>query len=150
MNKTNVRAFSLGILFATIFFSCFLFFQEEEIEEPVQESEKSHETTAEIERLTDRITTLERENRKLQKTIRSLEEKTEQPAFEPVLIEIHAGMTNDDVVELLGAKNLIADDGMFKQFMIEHGYDRKIQVGTYILYPEMSHEAIAETITKSD
>lgn len=57
-------------------------------------------------------------------------------------------MTNDDVVELLYEKNIITDQEHFKQFMIEHGYDRKLQVGTYILYPNMSRETIAKIITK--
>jgi len=149
MNKRTVRAFSLGILVTTITFAVLLYFLDEPTAELATSDDEKREMTAEIENLTTTIARLEEENHELKDKIRSLEEKAKEPPPEPVLIEIHAGMTNDDVVELLYEKNIITDKAHFKQFMVEQGSDRKLQVGTYILYPNMPRETIAKIITKS-
>ncbi len=150
MNKANVRAFSLGMLFVTFLLALLLpFFPENDSEAKRTNEQALQEAEEKISHLQKTIAQLEKEKQQLEKQINPQDAEHKEEKQDPVPLEIVAGMTNDDVAELLRRKNLIDSEQEFKQFMITEGYDRKIQIGIHILYPNMSYDSIARTITNS-
>jgi len=65
-----------------------------------------------------------------------------------VKFEIAAGMTSEDVANLLKHKGVIEDSKAFNQYLIQNNYTTDINVGKYEVEKFASYEDIAETIVK--
>lgn len=64
-------------------------------------------------------------------------------------LHIEEGMTSKDVATTLENEKIISDSEEFNRYLTDNRFSNKIQVGEYQLDAEMSHETIANTITKN-
>lgn len=74
------------------------------------------------------------------------DEQIEEPAT-GLTLEISEGTSSLDVAELLTEKKIVSDVDEFNDFLTNHGYAKKIQIGIYKIDQSMSPKDIAELIT---
>lgn len=63
-------------------------------------------------------------------------------------LEVKAGMNTEEIVHLLAVQKIIANEHEFGQFLIDHNYQSKLQLGTFELTSDMSYDQMAKIITK--
>lgn len=67
---------------------------------------------------------------------------------EEFTLTITRGMTSIDISKILFENNLVKDEVEFNQFLENNGFSRKIQLGQFIINPNMSYLEIANVITR--
>ncbi|WP_175639776.1 endolytic transglycosylase MltG [Metabacillus schmidteae] len=77
-------------------------------------------------------------------------EKTEEKKEEVIKynVTIKAGMTTSEVSDLLEQNGIISDSFEFDQYLIKNNYHTKVQLGTFEVQKGMSHNQLAEAITR--
>jgi homospermidine synthase len=169
MNKRTVRAFSLGILLAVILLGFgrngqstlnltdakekvedegFIVITKEEYDKLAGQSVNEEDSQPPAEGQADKETETDTEK----------EEETapqeEQPAKDESSIihftlEIESGMNSEQIAVILEQKKVIDDSDSFEQYLLDHDYNTKVQIGSFDLTSEMSYEEISKIITKS-
>lgn len=78
-------------------------------------------------------------------------EATAKPAAEPSVISVtvKSGYGSDTVARQLEEAGLVESAADFDRYLIDHGYSKRISVGTYEIIPGTSEEEIAKIITKT-
>jgi hypothetical protein len=165
MNKRAFRSFALGILFAVALISFFYYFNLRS-----QEKDINLEHTKKILEEEGYIVLLESEFNSLQEETKDREEaspaknneiqasnddpQTDQSESDllqsPIInyeLEVARGTTSDEIAKVLAEQKIVKDEQAFAQFLINHGYQTKIQLGLYPLTNKMSYEQIATMIT---
>ena len=61
---------------------------------------------------------------------------------------VKAGMTPEDIGDLLTQNGIIEDPSVFSKYMSDRNRTTQIQVGEYIVTKEMSLKQIVHTVTK--
>lgn len=155
MNKVKVRFFSIGMLVAVIIISLYGFFFEENTADSEKTAEKDGYTLVEKDRLDlfeKKISNLEAENAQLKKTIKGSKNKTNSntntTSDQVFMFEIREGMSLEDIARGLQGIHIISDQKGFTKFMVQNGYEKRIQPREYEFKPGMSNEEIAKMITK--
>lgn len=134
------RAAELGMVIESDIIADHKLNEEEVVEssqEELQEKEEiKEETNEEIkEKIKEKIK---------EETQEELEEKSAE--YKDVYIE--KGMYSHVVSQILQDRGIVEDAKDFDHFLIENGYQRRIQTGTYSLSAEMSYDELAQSITK--
>ncbi|SHN11781.1 endolytic transglycosylase MltG [Gracilibacillus kekensis] len=157
--KQFIRAFSLGLFAATIIIGAVYFIDKPSVtvssptlEDSIQQIEnegyyvfeedmnaKMNELNEQIDELKNNATHSEQAN-----------ETAEEQEPEHVSIEIEAGMTMPDIVDLLVENKLIADEENFLNYLEENSLSRYVQIGEFTLNETMSAEEIANTLTRQN
>ncbi|MET3684272.1 hypothetical protein ABID56_002398 [Alkalibacillus flavidus] len=168
--KPILMSFSLGILLATILIGAVYWIEADQVvEQPsetdqtdaVNDDETDDSMTEEGARsfLEDNgyaviteddyndISELEAENSDLKDQINELEESEPTSHVEAFELTIESGMGLESVASQLASENIIDNDTRFREYLIENGYSRSIQIGSYVLTSNMSLQQIADTIT---
>ena len=73
----------------------------------------------------------------------------ESTAPDFVTITISKGNSSETVAKKLADAGLVPDARKYDHYLCEHGYDKRISVGTFQIAPGASEEEIAKTITNS-
>lgn len=157
MNKRTLRGFSLGMFLTTCFLGYFYFFEYKSPVEEVTEAQ-AHEL---LKQLGYKVLT-EEEYENLHSDVEEeslkeepIEEKTKEKDTESSEVEIQyelevaSGMTTNEISSLLERHNIIENAQEFEQYLNEHDYATKIQLGVFELNNNMNFERIAKIITKS-
>ncbi|WP_226036906.1 hypothetical protein [Aquibacillus saliphilus] len=157
--KQTIRAFSIGLLFATILLSLTYYTLDNQTEvveisteEMITELEGAgyyvdlkppSSAGKQVEQ--DQTTTAIDESVQEQET-----KEIEKPSSENIthLLVIESGMGLDSIIEELSSLQLIEDEGDFRTMLVENDYSTKIQIGEFELNYSMSEKEIADTITK--
>lgn len=153
MNKRSVRSFSIGILFAALLLFISGFGKETDLslkkaKEVLKDEGYVVVTNEDYAKLSAPQTKEVPEKTEEQKVETKAPEKEEVKVVYFVL-EITSGMSTGEISSKLKQANVLDNEKEFEQFLIENGYHTKVQVGTFELNSEMSHEEIAKIITKS-
>lgn len=157
MNKRTVRAFSLGILLTVLLIGFrgengqtalsltdakekladegFISITKEEYESLVSQATKETGETSPDEK--------EDETKQEEKPVK------EEAVDKDFLLEIKSGMNTEEISVLLEQEEMIDDATAFEQYLIEHEYHTKVQIGTFELNSKMTYEEISKIITKS-
>lgn len=154
MNKRSIRSFAFGIFFAVSFIGASTHIFEEKSETTVKEAKALLKKEGFI-----TISEEEYENLKAKKeeAVEEPKDKVEPPTQEQETenlatqyeLEIVSGMNTSEIARILEEAHIIDDEQDFEQFLIEHDYNTKVQIGVFDLDSEMDYEEIAKKITKS-
>lgn len=158
MNKRNIRAFSFGIIFAVSLLGSYHFyfdsdrFSEKDAKHFLKDRGYKVLTNEEFNKLTKTVQEKETKGSRPVKEKPSDDEEKSGDSGDPVIIyrlEVKSGMNSEEIAIQLAANKIIADQKDFEQFLESNGYNTKIQLGIFELTNKMSHEEIANIITKS-
>jgi outer membrane biosynthesis protein TonB len=75
------------------------------------------------------------------------EEEQEEDTPQTVTIQIESGMASSQISRMLENEGLIEDAEAFNQYLQEHDYSLRVQLGEHELVTGMSHYEIAEELT---
>lgn len=171
MNKRSVRSFAFGLFVAVAFIGASEIYLEEQPDTSVKEAKALLEKEGFVtlseseynklkEKNTEQVEKEEKSDKTKEKieppaTEEEIEEKVEEPVKEEVEkttyyhLEITSGMYINEIARRLVEANIIKDKNEFEQFLIDHNYNTKLQVGVFELHSLMDYEEIAKIITKS-
>lgn len=163
MNKRSVRAFSLGVLFSAIIFTIGYYFLDiEEKNNAAENPGKTVEITkSEWEELKSSLTETENELKKLRENMEDKpspkeepveeepagEEPQNEPEVKTFLLVVKTGMNSKDIATILAEAKIVENGKEFQNFLIDNGYDTKIQVGQFEVHSGMTYEEIGKLIT---
>jgi hypothetical protein len=172
MSKTGFQAFAAGMIVATSVLGITYFFSENQ--SAAADAKKTETTASEVESyLTDNgkisISTEEYEELLASKdaavqqsaqteqnqetAVKEEKPKTEEPAKEKeeqaitYKLNVSAGMTTNEISNMLEQNGIISDSFEFDQFLIKNGYHQKVQLGTFDVKKGMSFQQLAEVLT---
>lgn len=161
MYKGNVRSFAFGILFSVSLIGTSFFIFEEKPDTTIQEAKAILKEEGFITLSKEEYENLEKKNtektaeveEKAEKVKQEDEPPTEEEETEkddtPFQLEIVSGMNTEEISSILEVANIIEDKNDFEQFLIDHDFNTKVQVGVFELNNSMGYEEIAKTITKN-
>lgn len=169
MNKRSVRAFAFGLFFAVAFIGASGLIFEEESDITVKEAKAFLKKEGFVTLSKDEYNSLKEEKSeqevKEEKPAETKEqtepppeveqeEKVEEPESEKEKViqynlEITSGMYVSEIARKLVEAKIIADKNDFEQFLMDHDYNTKVQIGVFELNSSMGYEEIAKIITKS-
>ncbi|MDD4088176.1 MAG: endolytic transglycosylase MltG, partial [Tissierellia bacterium] len=66
----------------------------------------------------------------------------------PIVVEIPAGSTTNDIAEILFENNLISNIRSFKYYAEKTGSDAKLKAGTYVLSKNMNADELLGMLIK--
>ncbi|MDQ0351023.1 hypothetical protein J2R98_000826 [Alkalibacillus filiformis] len=155
-------AFSLGIIVTTLILSV-VYFSEAEGEQEVADVESNeHITIEEAHELLeeeghiiisqsemDQFDQLEADYNDLNEQLEEYqaEESITDHDHKVFTLEVESGMSTQNIASVLEEQGIINDSGELVNYLTENDYSRAIQVGTYVVTSEMTHQQIAITIT---
>lgn len=175
MNKHRLRAFSFGIIVTVSIIGIFIYFFNEpskgetshdqtEVQSPenvslaeAKEIVKNNDfiiiTKTEFANFNEAIKQLEKTEQKLQRAEQKLKmaDNSEDEAEAKVInytLQVKSGMTSSVIATTLQENQIITNAEDFIDYLAINGYSKAIQLGSYELTNEMSHEEIAQLITK--
>lgn len=157
MNKRTLRGFSLGMFLTTSFLGYFYFFEYKSPVEEVTEAQ-AHELLKQLgykvltEEEYENLSPVVEEESLKEEPIedQTMDEDTESSEVEiQYELEIASGMTTNEISSLLERHHMIKNAQEFEQYLNEHNYATKIQLGVFQLNNKMDFERIAKIITKS-
>jgi hypothetical protein len=152
MNKRSIRSFAFGILMTVCIIGFVSFFQEEPkpesstIEDAKALLKKSGYVILSVTEFNDLQNQAPAQEKKAEQNV----QETETPA-DPInhyQLEITSGITPSEISALLKENHIIENESEFTDFLINQNYHTKIQLGSYALTNQMTHEQIADIITK--
>lgn len=161
MNKRSVRSFALGILFAVMILSGSYIWIDLDESPTLEEAKRLVEEEGLVIITEEEYDSLSSTPSPPDDTADEKEEPVhEEPAEEEQAdsnqtiieyeLEIQAGMNSSDIAETLFREKVIDDEHDFEQYLIDHDYNRRMQIGSFTLTNDMSYEQIAKIITKTD
>ncbi|GEN46540.1 endolytic transglycosylase MltG [Alkalibacillus haloalkaliphilus] len=157
-------AFSLGVIVTTLIITV-VYFNEAEGEQEVANVEanehvsieEAHELLEEEGHIImsqsdmDQFEQLEEDYKDLKEQLDDYEAQEQltddQSDHKIYTLEIESGMSTHNIASVLEEESIIDDSDELVNYLTENEYSRAIQVGTYVVTSEMSHQQIAITIT---
>lgn len=157
--KQIIRAFALGLATATALLT-FTYYQTQEPTE--SKALTDQEAIQHLEDKGYKVLSQNSEALKQEKTDEQTEKQTSQKMSKekplnkpekkvegkPYELTIEPGMLSSSISKELGQAGLIEDRAAFEVFLKDNSYSRSIQIGTYMLKPDMTFEEIAKKITE--
>ncbi|MDQ0213877.1 cell division protein YceG involved in septum cleavage [Oikeobacillus pervagus] len=160
MNKQMTRAFATGLLAAAIALLIYLYFsptQDLSVEKMKQKLEKDdyvvvnattyHQQVNELARLQKEISAMN----KVKPTIKQKETKkqtTSKQKTNSYHLVISSGTTSAEIGQKLEEAGIIHSREQFDEYLKDHHYATKIQIGEYDIQQSFTFEEIAKVITK--
>lgn len=163
MNKSSLRSFGIGILFSVgILGTAYITINDvpknesisvEDAKKMLKKENYMIYSEEEFEAVKEEIhTKVEKEKSEAteqKKNEQNTVDTSKQKTIITYHLEVTNGMTSNDIVDRLLNAGIINDSEKMKNYLDEHDYSTKIQLGVFILTSDMSLEQIAKTITKS-
>ncbi|MDF1510556.1 hypothetical protein PZE06_20700 [Robertmurraya sp. DFI.2.37] len=147
MNKHTLRAFALGIIFAVVVLHFTVLEREPEI--PIN-SAKERMTEAGFVVLTkEELNDLEKKQMEPPAEEVKTDQETPSEELKQITLEIKLNMSTKKIADMLADGQIIENATEFEQYLIEHGYHTKVQIGSFELNSEMTYEEISKIITKN-
>ncbi|MDZ5470989.1 hypothetical protein SM124_04400 (plasmid) [Bacillus sp. 31A1R] len=168
MNRSTLRAFSLGILLSTSLIGVYYYSSNSSNQEPLSEKEAittltkagykvlSADEYAQLEKVQEQQEETKKEETETtdktdkQNNKKEKETKKEIQIEKIYTLEIKRGMTADEISSKLKKANIIDDAIEFELFLVDEDYATRLQLGTYQISSMMSFEEIGRTITKNN
>ncbi|MBS4173542.1 endolytic transglycosylase MltG [Bacillus sp. FJAT-49736] len=149
MDKRTTRAFASGLLLSALLLMGYNHFYG--VNEPTN-IKKGYTSikTSQLQRLEKDAEAWKKKYDESQKENNHPVQKS-QPVKETIIkyhLSITSGMTPEKIGSRLKTGGIIKDKKKFVQYLIDHRYHNKIQIGEYELTNKMSFAEIAKTITK--
>jgi hypothetical protein len=170
MSKVGYRAFAAGMIVATSVLGITYFFSdnqsadaskkevtESDVESFLTNNGKISVTTEEYEQLLaskDKEVQQDQTEQKQESTEKVETPATEEPEKEKedqvitYNLTVTAGMTTNEISNLLEQNGIIKDSFDFDQFLIKGGHHQKIQLGTFEVKKGMNFFQLAEILTR--
>ncbi|MEK4147323.1 hypothetical protein NST02_09670 [Robertmurraya sp. FSL W8-0741] len=147
MNKHTLRAFALGIILAVVLLHFTVLEREPEI--PINSSKERITEAGFIVLTKEEFNDLE--NKQMEPPAKETKTNKETPIEEKkqITLEIKLNMSTKKIADILAKEQIIENAGEFEQYLIEHGYHTKVQIGSFELNSEMTYEEISKIITKN-
>ncbi|KAB2338524.1 endolytic transglycosylase MltG [Cytobacillus depressus] len=155
MNRRNTRAFAFGILVSVSIIGSFYFStKKDSAGELTIENAKALLTDGEYIVLTkEQYQVMEKAGIEATKQAEPPQQTPAAQKTDEIIpslkLEIVSGMVSHDIAALLEREKIIDDGDHFETYLEENGYNKRIQLGTFDLKPDMSYKQIAKIITKS-
>jgi hypothetical protein len=156
--KQTIRAFSLGLLSATILLSI-TYYLDKEQQSVVKTEPTTEQMVSALEEqgyyVSEDTPKVERSEQPEQKNEASPKSNPEEDSAiqedETVVynLSIKTGMTDRTVAESLSKTGIIDNKQAFLTFLRENNYATRIQIGDFVLNNKMTYEEVAKIITKS-
>ncbi|QFT89844.1 YceG-like family protein [Bacillus sp. THAF10] len=162
--RTNLRAFAIGILFATgvmgVAYSIVSAntgtLNDESVKAYAEENNLTVLTREEYNELLPpaepkketKTETKEPKDSDKEKQEASKEQKQEEEANEPFEVVIPDGMATYEITALLAEKGIINDDKEFDKFLEDRGIATKVRSGTFMLKKGMSYQEAVDVLIK--
>jgi len=149
MDRRTTRAFAFGLLLSSLILMGYQQFYGNKELNSVKEGYKSVKIS-DLNRLQHDADTWKDKYNQLEKEKAASVSTKENPKqiLDKYHLSIISGMTPDEIGKRLKTGGIIKDNKKFVQYLIDHNYHSKIQVGEYELNSTMSFTEIAKTITK--
>lgn len=112
----------------------------------VEDTTTVEETTTEEEATTEEETTTRVEESAPIEETTAIEETIGDTSASPITIIIEKGWSSDRIASILEKNGIISDSKKFNEYLIGQGISRKLQAGTYQMYPGMTYEDISNMI----
>lgn len=165
--KQIVRAFSLGLLTATIILAVAYLIRSEATPETIEVQQSTEEMVAELEQegyyifdhdpteKVDETSEFEQEDNSVEDETPSVDEDNDQTSEETIsdntyLLTIEPGMTVSQVAEYLVAANIIDQRDQIINYLIDNDYGTNIQIGEFELNRDMSVEEVVAIIANQN
>lgn len=170
MSKTGFQAFAAGMIVATSVLGITYFFSdnqsatadtskqkitESEVESYLTNNGKISIETEEYEQLLASKEAVQQSKTEQKETTENVETPTsKEPAkekeeqAETYKFYVRAGMTTNQISDILEQNGIIEDSFAFDQFLIKGGYHKKIQLGTFHVKKGMDYYQLADVLTK--
>ncbi len=146
MTKEMIKGMAAGILFASISIGIYFYVFQEKPSEKLSFSDIEQAASSEGYVLM-KEEDAEKEKEEPQKTATKLPE-TKESGMGAYTLVVKAGMTPEDIGDLLAQNGIIEDSSVFSKYMADRNRTTQIQVGEYIVTKEMSLKQIVNTVTK--
>lgn len=157
MTKNTIRAFALGIILAVALLQFTVLKQESDIslhdaKEKLTEEGfviLTNEEFTNLEAVAEEKELVEEE--KTKPNVNEEEKLEESPAEETAAFTliIEENMSTKKIANILAGEKIIDDATEFEQFLIDHDYHTKVQIGNFELNSDMDYEEISKIITKN-
>lgn len=157
MTKNTIRAFALGIILAVALLQFTVLKQESDIslhdaKEKLTEEGfviLTNEEFTNLEAVAEEKELVEEE--KTKPNVNEEEKLEESPAEETAAftLVIEENMSTKKIANILAGEKIIDDATEFEQFLIDHDYHTKVQIGNFELNSDMDYEEISKIITKN-
>ncbi|MGV3464836.1 MAG: endolytic transglycosylase MltG [Heyndrickxia sp.] len=149
MDRRTTRAFASGLLLSSLLLMGYEHFYGNTESNSVKKGYKSVKIS-DLNRLQKDVDTWKSKYQQLEKEKATSVKTKENPKqiLDKYHLSITSGMTPDKIGTRLKTGGIIKDSKKFVQYLIDHNYHSKIQVGEYELNNTMSFAEIAKTITK--
>ncbi len=146
MSRSSLRGFAAGLLTATILLGGSYYYLEDHqqkrtIETLKEESERYGYVLMKPEK--EKVSELPvHTTSNHQETTSEIEE-----SFISYTLTVTKGMNSEDIIALLLQNGILNNAKDFQIYLEDHQLTRSIQIGTYEITSDMTHEQIAQTIT---
>ncbi|WP_019154511.1 hypothetical protein [Robertmurraya massiliosenegalensis] len=157
MTKNTIRAFALGIILAVALLQFTVLKQESDIslhdaKEKLTEEGfviLTNEEFTNLEAVAEEKELVEEE--KTKPNVNEEEKLEESPTEETAAftLVIEENMSTKKIANILAGEKIIDDATEFEQFLIDHDYHTKVQIGNFELNSDMDYEEISKIITKN-
>ncbi|KQL53537.1 hypothetical protein AN964_08530 [Heyndrickxia shackletonii] len=149
MDRRTTRAFASGLLFTSLLLMGYQHFYSGKDSNSIKEGYKSVKIS-ELNSLQSEVTTWKQKYNQLKKEEAKEVQSKENPKQTIVKyhLSITSGMTPEKIGTRLKTGGIVKDGKKFVQYLIDHHYHSKIQIGEYELNNNMSFAEIAKSITK--
>ncbi|WP_102274560.1 endolytic transglycosylase MltG [Cytobacillus massiliigabonensis] len=156
MNRRNTRAFALGVLFSVCIFGIFHFTIEDKkapemnIDRAKTFLEEKGYVILTKDKYKQMDETLSNQTSKREKEQTPLPDPSQsEKSITAYQLKIMRGMVSRDIANILAKEKVIDDASKFEFYLVENGYSKKIQLGSFKLTSQMSYKDIAKIITSS-
>ncbi|PKR85077.1 endolytic transglycosylase MltG [Heyndrickxia camelliae] len=147
MDRRTTRAFASGLLLSSLLVMGYQYCYGSKESASVKEGYKSVKIS-DLNKLKNDVDTWKNKYNHLEKEKAVKTQNNPQQIIDKYHLSITSGMTPDEIGTRLKTGGVIKDSKKFVQYLINHKYHSKIQVGEYELNNTMSFAQIAKTITK--
>jgi hypothetical protein len=158
MNKQGIRAFSLGIIFTvSVIGSYYFYFNNQSGPSNFSQTKSLLEkkgytvlTKTEYQKLNEKNKQPQKQTKVQFKNQHNNQTTTQENDNKTYHLQVIAGMSSGEIANLLAEQKIIENAGEFQQYLTNHHYETKVQLGSYDLTNKMDYEQIAKIITKSE
>ncbi|KUP05987.1 hypothetical protein Q73_09410 [Bacillus coahuilensis m2-6] len=163
MDKRTTRAFSIGLLVATLCLYTIYQLDGEDRDAAVSEADMI-KLEQQIQSLEEKLASAESTQEPTEETNEEAAEETNEAPTEEtetteqeekndvkeVTVTIESGVSIGEISSRLESEGFIEDQYDFNNFLKEKGYEQKIQLGEFKITSDMNYDQIAKIITKQN
>ncbi|WP_019242569.1 MULTISPECIES: hypothetical protein [Bacillus] len=153
MSRGSIRGFATGLLIATIVLGSLYYIDEKKQEQPMTytqlkaASQKLGYKLVKTDEEPNKNHSVKKEPKTPSNSNNNQNDSVSKQA-KSYTLAVNKGMKTEEICQTLQLNHIIDDAIKFDQYLSEHDFSKKVQIGKFVLTSEMSYEQIARIITK--